>query len=169
MSQPDPASLRVSDEERNAVAAQLQDSLDAGRINLSEFDERTRAVYDAATYDELNRLLSDLPGAVPAVPPTAVEQAPPPRPRAPAAPPEAPQEPSNAMGNGALICGLVSVFSFFPFSVMAIVLGAIGIDKANKGLADNRSSALAGLILGSVSLPVWITFIVLGSVFWWGG
>ena len=160
MSQPDPASLRVSDAERDAAVAQLQSSLDAGRINLAEFDERTRAVYDAATYDELNRLLNDLPGAVLAVPPAAETRMRPP-------PPKPPVEPSNAIGTAALACGLFSVVSFFPFSIVAIVLGAIGIDKANKGQADNRSSAIAGLILGSISLPVWITLIVIGTVFWW--
>ncbi len=156
MTQPDPTALRVSDEERSAVAAQLQDSLDAGRINLGEFDERTRAVYDAVTYGELNRLLADLPGAVPAVPPAAD-----PRPEG-----TRPDQ-SNSLGTGALACGIFSVVSFFPFSVIAIVLGAVGIDKANKGLADNRSSAIAGLILGAVSLPVWITIIVL-TAFWPG-
>ncbi len=157
MPQPDPASFRVSDQERGAVAAQLQESLDAGRITLAEFDERTRAVYAALTYEELNRLLADLPGAVPAVPP-ASEKAP---------PPEAPAAPSNGMGTGALVCGMLSVVNFFPFSILAIVLGAIGVDKANKGLADNRSSALSGLILGAVTLPVWVTVIVL-TVFWPG-
>jgi len=135
----------------------LQESLDAGRITLAEFDERTRAVYAALTYEELNRLLADLPGAVPAVPP-ASEKAP---------PPEAPAAPSNGMGTGALVCGMLSVVNFFPFSILAIVLGAIGVDKANKGLADNRSSALSGLILGAVTLPVWVTVIVL-TVFWPG-
>lgn len=161
MPEPDPASLRVSDEERSAVAAQLQDSLDAGRIDLSEFDDRTRAVYTAATYDELNRLIGDLPGAVPAVPPTADRSDSPPPERART------KRYYNTLGTGALACGLFSVVSFFPFSIMAIVLGAIGLDKAKKGQADNRSNALAGLVLGSVTLPVWITIIVLGSIFWW--
>ncbi len=71
------------------------------------------------------------------------------------------------MGTGALVCGMLSVVNFFPFSILAIVLGAIGVDKANKGLADNRSSALSGLILGAVTLPVWVTVIVL-TVFWPG-
>jgi hypothetical protein len=151
MSQPDPSSLRVSDQERNAVAAQLQESLDAGRITLGEFDERTRAVYEALTYEELNRLLADLPGAAPAIPPATEEPAP---------PSKEPTAPSNGMGTGALACGMLSVVSFFPFSILAIVLGAIGIDKANKGLADNRSSAITGLLLGAVTLPVWITIMV---------
>lgn len=154
MTEPDPASLRVSDEERNAVAAQLQDSLDAGRLNLNEFDERTRAVYDAATYEELNRLLTDLPGAALAVPPTTEEQ------RSPTSP-KTPEESPNDLGTRALACGAMSVVAFFPFSILAIVFGAVGIDKANKGLDHNRSRAIAGLILGSVSLPVWITIIVL--------
>ncbi len=160
MTPPDPAALRVSDEERNAVAAQLQDSLDAGRINLGEFDERTRAVYDAVTYGELNRLLADLPGAVPAVPPAADREAGP-------RPAKARPDQYNSLGTGALACGIFSVVSFFPFSLIAIVLGAVGVDKANKGLADNRSSAIAGLILGAVSLPAWVTIIVL-TAFWPG-
>lgn len=161
MSDPDPDSLRVSDEERDAVAAQLQDSLDAGRIDLSEFDERTRAAYDAATYGELNRLLTDLPGAVPAVPPRTDGRSSPTTSGMAA-------KPSNDLGTGALVCGVMSVVAFFPFSILAIVLGAIGIGKANKGSGHDKSRAIAGLILGSVSLPVWATFVTLSSTLWWG-
>jgi hypothetical protein len=33
--------------------------------------------------------------------------------------------------------------------------------------ADNRSVALDGLILGAVSVPLWITFFVIGTLYWW--
>lgn len=158
MSQPEPGRMRISNEEREAVASRLHDALDSGRITLNEFDQRTRDLYDAQTYDEVNRLLEDLPAArplVPADPPAAPE----PRP--------APTGESNTMGHIALGMGALSFVSFMPFTVLALVFGVIGLDNFKKGKADNRSFALAGLILGAVSVPLWITFFVIGALYWW--
>lgn len=157
MPQPDPGQMRISNEEREAVASRLRDALDSGRLDLNEFDQRTRDLYNAQTYDEVNRLLEDLPAARPLVP------------SQPAAPKPAakPTAVSNSMGHIALGMGAMSFVSFMPFTVLAIVFGIIGLDNYKKGKADNRSFALAGLILGTVSVPLWITFIVIGLLFWW--
>lgn len=161
MSLPDDR-MRISNDEREAVAAQLRDALDAGRLELHEFDERTRVLYEIQTYGEVERLLEDLPSAnLPA--PSGERAAPAAAPGTPAPP----QETSNTMGHLALGMGVMSFVSFMPFTILALVFGLIGLDHYRKGKADNRSFALAGFILGAVSVPVWIMFVVIGALYWW--
>lgn len=77
MHQPDP-NLRVSNAEREAAIARLHAATEEGRLDLDEFAERTRRAYEARTYAEVERLLTDLPrpdGAL-AVPPPAPTTAP---------------------------------------------------------------------------------------------
>ncbi|MGW1197341.1 DUF4190 domain-containing protein [Streptomyces sp. NPDC002536] len=66
--------------------------------------------------------------------------------------------PDNALGTAALVLGIVGTV-FAPtvlfgviLGVLAIVLGAIGRNKAKTGLATNGGQALAGLVLGGVAL-----------------
>ncbi|MEU4739923.1 DUF1707 domain-containing protein [Actinosynnema sp. NPDC023658] len=57
---------RAADNDRAAVAEELSRAHTEGRLTLSEFDERTRAVYQARTYAELSALTADLPRDAPA-------------------------------------------------------------------------------------------------------
>jgi hypothetical protein len=54
-------SFRAADNDRAAVAEVLSRAHAEGRLTLAEFDERTRAAYQARTYAELGRLTADLP------------------------------------------------------------------------------------------------------------
>lgn len=54
-------SLRVSDDERHAVAEVLREAAGVGRLDLQELDERLDAVYAAKTYADLRTLTADLP------------------------------------------------------------------------------------------------------------
>jgi hypothetical protein len=58
--------MRAGDSERQAVADRLKTALDEGRLELHEYDERLQRTYAAKTYGELDSLLTDLPGPVPA-------------------------------------------------------------------------------------------------------
>ena len=65
------AATRASDRERDAVVQRVQDAFAEGRLDDTEFDERTRAALTARTHAELDALLADLPaapGSAPAVP-----------------------------------------------------------------------------------------------------
>ena len=57
----DPSRLRVSDEERHAVADLLRHAAGEGRLDLEELEERLERTYAAKTYGELVPLTSDLP------------------------------------------------------------------------------------------------------------
>lgn len=82
MDRPDPARLRISDEDRHQVAEVLRHAAGEGRIDLEELDERLEATYKAKTYGELVPITADLPARTtgtlpvppatpPAVPPAA--------------------------------------------------------------------------------------------------
>lgn len=75
MDRPDPARLRISDDDRHQVAEVLRKAAGEGRIDLDELDERLEATYRAKTYGELVPITSDLParttGELPVMPPAA--------------------------------------------------------------------------------------------------
>jgi Domain of unknown function (DUF1707) len=58
------ASTRAADTDRIQVAQLLTDAAAQGRMQMSEYEDRLTRVYAAKTYDELDRLSSDLPGAL---------------------------------------------------------------------------------------------------------
>jgi hypothetical protein len=58
--------LRAADVDREFVADRLRDSLNEGRLTISEYDDRLREAYAARTYGDLKGLLSDLPSVAPA-------------------------------------------------------------------------------------------------------
>ena len=58
--------LRASTADREQVVTVLGQHTAAGRLTLSEYDDRARAAYAAATVADLDRLLADLP-AIPVV------------------------------------------------------------------------------------------------------
>lgn len=59
------AEKRAGDDDRKAVAEQLRNALEQGRLELDEYDERVQTAYQAKTYGELDALLVDLPGVAP--------------------------------------------------------------------------------------------------------
>lgn len=65
MSEPNPPRTRLSDSQRNDIATRLQDAFADGQLSVSEFDERSRALYAATYSDELPALVDDLSPATP--------------------------------------------------------------------------------------------------------
>lgn len=60
MATPDPH-VRISNAEREAVIGRLHAATEEGRLELDEFAERSRKVYEAKTFAEVEHLLTDLP------------------------------------------------------------------------------------------------------------
>jgi Domain of unknown function (DUF1707) len=68
----DLARMRVSDADRDRVAAELSEHFQAGRLTQDEFDERVGRAISARTRGDLDELTTDLPSGRPAGgPPTA--------------------------------------------------------------------------------------------------
>jgi hypothetical protein len=61
--------IRVSDADRERVAAQLREHYAEGRLSADELDERLSAAFGARTSGDLGRVTADLPGPGPAGPP----------------------------------------------------------------------------------------------------
>jgi len=57
--------MRISDSDRDRVAAQLRDYYAEGRLTSEELDERVTAALSAKTAGDLRRLLADLPSPSP--------------------------------------------------------------------------------------------------------
>lgn len=100
----------------------------------------------------------------PPVPPTP----PPPPPAQVPMPQPGANPPQNGMGTAALVLGIVGLFclgtAILP-SILAIVFGAMGIQKANQGLATNKSAAQWGLWLGIVGIVLAIIAFILWFIF----
>ncbi len=75
----------------------------------------------------------------------------------------------NGMGTAALVLGVVAVvlvllLLFSPIGaflgLLAVLFGILGIMRANRGEADNRGQAVAGLVTGAVALLVGVFFTI---------
>ncbi|THV28008.1 DUF4190 domain-containing protein [Glycomyces paridis] len=83
------------------------------------------------------------------------------------------QQPRNGLGTAALVCGIIAVVTSFipglnwftwPLGVLAIVFGAIGWSRANKGQATNKGIAITGLVLGILSFFTFcLIWIIIGA------
>jgi hypothetical protein len=74
--------------------------------------------------------------------------------------------PAPSKANGAAIASLVfGILGCIPFitGVIAIILGIVGIKVASKPERGGRGMAIAGLILGLISIASWG---MMGGVFW---
>jgi hypothetical protein len=56
-----PDDMRISDADRERVQDQLKRAHDAGQLDLHEFDERAKAVWESRTRGDLARTTADLP------------------------------------------------------------------------------------------------------------
>lgn len=73
----------------------------------------------------------------------------------PAAPPQ------NGMGIAGLVLGIAGLFFFgFILGILAIIFSSIGLQRANNGMATNKTMAIWGLILGIIGLVAWTLFLL---------
>ena len=56
--------MRAADTDRMQVAQLLTDAAAQGQLQMSEYEDRLTRAYAAQTYDELDRISADLPGAI---------------------------------------------------------------------------------------------------------
>ena len=108
--------LRASDAERDAVATELGQHFEDGRLNRAEFDERVGAAITAKTHRDLDSLLADLPPASAGRPGGQISE--PDQGWAPGAGPWHPAEPGVPRGWPAAA-------ALLPLVVVAAVLGGL--------------------------------------------
>jgi uncharacterized membrane protein HdeD (DUF308 family) len=75
----------------------------------------------------------------------------------------------NGLGTSSLVIGILALVLavLVAFAPLAVILGAVavglgiaGIARANRGVASNRSQAVAGLITGGIGLVLSIAMLV---------
>lgn len=87
---------------------------------------------------------------------------PPPAPYSGFTPP--PVGPKNGLGIAALVVAIIALFSVvggIVLGVVAIILGVLGLQRARRGEATNGGIAIAGIVLGILSIIEAIVVIVL--------
>lgn len=70
------------------------------------------------------------------------------------------RSPENGMGIAALILGILGLITCMACGIAAIICGHMGVKKADRGEADNRGMAQAGLVMGYISVGLWLLIIV---------
>ena len=140
--------IRAADADRDRVAEILGTAYTKGRLSRDEYDARLESALSARTYADLDRIVTDLPAAQPAVP-------------GPAAPVPAPAR-TNGLAIASLACGLAQ-FAFGPLATIpAIVLGHMARSQIRRTGEQGAGLALAGLVLGWGAVIVGIVLIAVG-------
>ncbi|WP_199034889.1 hypothetical protein [Glycomyces salinus] len=85
-------------------------------------------------------------------------------------PPRGDRPPENGIGTTALVLALIA-FAFlwlpmlylftWPVALLAVVFGAIGLNRARTGLATNRSAAAGGFFGGLGALVVMALWVII--------
>jgi heme/copper-type cytochrome/quinol oxidase subunit 2 len=83
-------------------------------------------------------------------------------------PPPVAAAPKNGLGTASLVVAIISLLTVFGgvvLGIVAIILGFMGRSRVKSGEATNGGVAMAGIVLGVLSLLVSIAAIVLIGVF----
>ena len=68
--------------------------------------------------------------------------------------------PENGVGTAALVLGIIGLVGCALCAIPAIICGHIGMKKADRGEADNRGQAQAGLVMGYIGAGLWLLILV---------
>jgi hypothetical protein len=149
---PAPA-MRASHTDRERAVDVLKAGFAEGRLSKEEYEARLTRLPQARTYADLHLLVSDLPsGPVPAVAPAPLPPVQPqfcrPAPQPPATFLPQPLPPNNQAAVGAMVCGILSPFSYGLTAIPAVVLGHKARARIRRTGERGDGLALTGLILG---------------------
>jgi hypothetical protein len=136
--------------DRDRTMDVLKSAYTEGRLNKTEFDERSGRVLSARTYGDLHALVADLPTG-PGGPNLPVPYA------AGYYSPQLAQR-TNGFAVGALVCGIVPFFGGIP----AVILGHVARGQIKRTGERGDGVAVAGLVLGYLWLALWVLIILVG-------
>jgi hypothetical protein len=140
--------IRAADADRDRVAGILGTAYTEGRLSRDEYDARLESALSARTYADLDRVVTDLPAAQPAVPGPAV--------------PVPASARTNGLAIASLACGLAQ-FALGPLATIpAIVLGHMARSQIRRTDEQGAGLALAGLVLGWGAVILGIVLIATG-------
>jgi len=137
-----PPGMLASAADRDQMIELLKNAFGEGRLTKDEFDERCTLVMDARTYGDLAPIVADLPG----------DAAPP----APYQPYEPVMERTSGLAAGALVCGILELFTVGLTGIPAVVLGHMARGEIRRTGKRGDGMAIAGLVLGYLAIVGWV-------------
>jgi hypothetical protein len=75
---------------------------------------------------------------------------------------------TSCLAIAALVLGILGLL-LSPLSIPAIICGALGVGRTGEGKMGGHGIAVAGLVLGCISLAVWLIALIIMVVVlgWW--
>ncbi len=120
-----------------------------GRITKEEFDLRAGRAMGARTYAQLAAVVADLPAG----PHLGV------MPYQPGYYP-AINTPTSGLAVGALVCGILELFTLGFAAIPAVILGHLARAKIRQTGERGDGMAIAGLVLGYLGIGIWTLIII---------
>ncbi|MFF6781904.1 DUF4190 domain-containing protein [Streptomyces sp. NPDC012510] len=143
--------------DRERAVDVLRAGFSEGRLQQDEYEKRIERAYTARTVGELTLLVADLPQGPMGMQPTAMA---PMVPRtfmpAPVPPPV-----TNGKAVGSMICGVLTTMTMGLTGIPAVILGHTARAEIKRTGQGGEGFALAGLILGWLSVAGWAFFLTL--------
>ncbi|MGI5197466.1 DUF1707 and DUF4190 domain-containing protein [Streptomyces sp. CA-288835] len=146
--------MLASHADRERAVDVLRAGFGEGRLQQDELEKRIARAYQARTVGELALLVADLPQGPMPVPLAAA----PPVPRTflPAQPP-----PTNGKAVGSMVCGVLTTMTLGITGLPAVILGHSARAEIRRTGENGDGFAIAGLILGWLSVAGWSLFLML--------
>lgn len=152
-------SMLAAHADRERAVDVLKAGFSEGRLPQDEYERRVERAYQARTVGELTLLVADLPQGPTAAQPSVMAPMPPMVPRtfmpAPVLPP-----PTNSKAVGAMVCGVLTTMSLGLTGIPAVILGHTARAEMKRTGEGGEGFALAGLILGWLSVAGWAFFLL---------
>jgi hypothetical protein len=140
--------MRAADTDRDRAVGFLTTAYTEGRLGREEYDARLESALSARTYADLDRVVTDLPGA---------------RATTTLVAPVSPVTKTNSLAIASLACG-VAQFMFGPLpTIPAIVFGHMARHQIKRTGEQGAGMALAGLLLGWACVVLGV--ILIGGAF----
>ncbi|MEI5523982.1 DUF1707 and DUF4190 domain-containing protein [Streptomyces brasiliscabiei] len=144
--------------DRERAVDVLKAGFSEGRMPQDEYERRVERAYQARTVGELSLLVADLPQGPMGMQPTAMAGAPVPRTFMPA---PLPPPVTNGKAVGAMVCGVLTTMTMGLTGIPAVILGHTARSEIRRTGEGGDGFALAGIILGWLSVAGWAAFLAL--------
>ena len=154
------ASMLASNADRERAVDVLRAGFSEGRLQQAEFDKRVERAYLARTVGELALVVADLPQGPMAAPP-ALASPPVFGPPVPRTFLPAPAPPTNGKAVGSMVCGVLTTMTMGITGIPAVILGHKARAEIRRTGVGGDGFALAGLILGWLSVAGWTFFVLI--------
>ncbi|MFM9697570.1 DUF1707 and DUF4190 domain-containing protein [Streptomyces europaeiscabiei] len=156
-------SLLAAHADRERAVDVLKAGFSEGRLPQDEYERRVERAYKARTVGELALLVADLPQGPSGMQPSAMAPMGPMAPMVPRTFMPAPvlPPPTNGKAVGSMVCGVLTTMTLGLTGIPAVVLGHTARAEMKRTGEGGEGFALAGLILGWLSVAGWAFFLMI--------